>query len=48
MVLPAIGAKRAASGGRYGFDVSPSGYKRRVNKDGLSMLEAIVEKQETE
>ena len=48
VVLPAIGAKRAASGGRYGFDVSPSGYKRRVNKDGLSMLEAIVEKQETE
>ena len=32
----------------YGFEISPGGYQRRINKDGMHMLEAILEKRETD
>ena len=53
--LPAIPSKRmcsthsgVSSPKSYSFEVSPSGYHRRVNKDGMQMLEAILEKRETD
>ena len=53
LTLPAISNQKSAEAAqkstrKYGFEISPSGYKRRINNEGVSMLEAILEKRETD